>query len=297
MVDAGNLLFRAPEPADVPAKQRAALILEQLGKLGLKALVAGPKDLSAGADFLKEKARAAGVAVVSANLRRGGKPVFPASAVLPVAGQRVAVIGLTAPGSVAGEPSLEGTPVVAALREALAALGPHDLTVVLAAIPYGDALQLDAELEGKVDLVIQSGELRGTLPPQRLDHGALLLSGGQRGQALGLAELSLAGKGPLLDLSDQSRQQQQLDFLDSQIKNLLERREKITDAAARRDFDKTLAELKQRRAEQAKQVDRARAVKGRSANVRWVVLDSGYADDPAIKAEVLKVEPTYQGLH
>ncbi len=297
MVEAGNLLFRAPEPADAAGKERAALILEQLGALGLKVMVAGPRDLSAGHAFLSAQAKKANVAVVSANLKSNGKLVFPPSAQLSVAGKKVAVIGLTAPGPLAGDAQLEGGPIVEALRTALASLGPRDLTVVLAALPYADALQLDAEFKGQIDLIIQSGDGRGTLPPQRLDQGALLLASGQRGQAVGLAELSLSGKGPLIDLSEQARHQQQLEHLDAQLKTILERRAKIADAAARKDFDRTVAELKQRRAEQAAIVAKSAKLEGRAVNVRWLVLDSAYADDPRIKAEVLKVEPTYAGQH
>lgn len=297
MVEAGNLLFRSPDGADAAAKERATLILRQLGALGLKAMVAGHRDLSAGPDFLAKEAKAAGVAVVSANLKAGGRAPFPASAVLTVAGQKVAVIGLTAPGPVPGAPGLEGAPVVEALKGALAALGPRDLTVVLAALPYADALQLDGEFKGQLDLIIQSGDGRGTIPPQRLDQGALLLASGQRGQALGLAELTLKGKGPLQDLAAHVEERRKLELLDGQLKTLLERRAKISDPQALREFDRTVAEIKQRRADQAAVVAKGQQVQGRAVNVRWLVLDSGYADDPAIKAAVLKVEPTYAGQH
>ena len=58
-----------------------------------------------------------------------------------------------------------------------------------------------------------------------------------------------------------------------------------------------VTEMKARRAEQAKLVDAPVAKRARSLQNEWVVLNTGVADDAALKAEVLKVDPAYSGTH
>lgn len=267
-----------------------------MAKLGTKAMAAGQRDLAAGADFLKSEAKKSGITVLSANLRDAGQPVFPGSVVLTVGGVKMALIGLTAPGPMPAFVNLIGGPTLEAAQAELKKLPKRDLTVILAATSYADAQQLAGALKGQVDLILQSGEFRGTVPPQSFD-GVYVLASGQKGQSVAKLLLSLDGSGPLLDRGQADLARQQLDFLNGQLKTLDERISLAKDEAAKADLGKMVAEMKARRAEQEKIVNAPAARGSRSLKNEWVLLNSGVTDDPAIKAEVLKIDPAYSGAH
>ena len=296
IVDSGNALFANPGTSDEVLKKRASFVLSMMGRLGTKAMAVGQRDLSAGAEFLKATAKAAGVQVLSANLLEGDKPVFPASTILTVGTVKVALIGLTAPGLVPGFAELKGAPTLDAVEAELKKLGKRDVTVVLAATSYADAQQLATQLKGRVDLVIQSGEFRGTVPPQNFEPTYVLASG-QKGQAISKLELSLDGAGPILDRGQGDTAKQQLEFIDGQLANLGDRLKLAKEPAPRADLERLIAEMKTRRAEQQKKVDAPVAKGARSLKNEWVILGKDVADDAAIKAEVLKIDPAYSGAH
>jgi len=267
-----------------------------MGRLGTKAMAAGQRDLSAGAEFLKTSAKAAGVQVLSANLLEADKPVFPASTILSVGNVKVALIGLTTPGLVPGFAELKGAPTLEAVEAELKKLGKRDLTVLLAATSYADAQELATQLKGRVDLVLQSGEFRGTVPPQNFEP-TFVLASGQKGQAIAKLELSLDGTGPILDRGQSEAAKQQLEFIDAQISNLDARLKLAKEPAPKADLERLINEMKGRRAEQQKKVDAPVAKGVRSLKNEWLVLGKDVADDPAIKAEVLKIDPAYSGAH
>lgn len=299
VLDSGNALFRNAGVATEEDKVRAAFIDDVMGRLGTRAAAVGQRDLSAGVAWLEALAKGSKVTWLSANLVRGGKPVFPSSVTLDVGGVKVAVVGLTAPGPVAPDKDVQGLPTLAAAKEAVAKLGARDLTVVLAATSYADAMQLSTELGGQVDFIIQSGEFRGTQPMQRLsEQSPLLFASAQRGQALAKTTVQLGkGRGAFLDLSELERDQQQLDFLSSQVKTLAERLAKSKDAAASAQLKATLKELQQRKKGLEAEVKRKSAPATRSVKLEWVVLGQDVKDDPELKLQVLKIEPTYAGAH
>jgi hypothetical protein len=191
---------------------------------------------------------------------------------------------------------VEAGPTVPAARAALAALGKRDLTVLLAATSAADAAQLAEQLGGQVDLVLQSGEFRGTVPPQRLGPGqAFLLASGQRGQALATVHLAL-GAGPWIDLSERERDGQQVTFVRQQQEQVKARLTAARTPKETADLRALLASLHGRELELARLAGPP-APGARTLKLDWVMLSQDVADDPAIKAEVLKVEPTYQGAH
>lgn len=295
--DSGNALFALEGKADERQVPRAKFILETMGKLGTKVMAAGAKDLGAGATWLKDAAAKAGVKILSANLREGGKPIFDGSAVIAVGGARVGLIGVSAPGQTAGNTVMTAGPIVAAVKEELAKLkGKTDLIVVLAAVPQPDAFELAHNFSNEVDFVIRSGEAGGNLPPQRTD-GAWVLSGGARGQAVAQLILKLDGTGPFLDLSALAREKELLDALDLKIKDFAPRVKTAKDPESKAMVEKTLAELQSRRAEQKKKVDPGVSPTARTMASSFVVLDASVVDEPSLKAEVLKYEPTYAGAH
>lgn len=306
VLDSGNALFRAPGVSDEPMRDRARFILDVMGRLGTKAMAVGARDLSGGVDFLAQAGRASGVKLLSANLKKDGKPAFDASASFTVNGVTVAVVGVTAPGPYADLSGVLAEPTLPAVKAALKALKKRDVTVVLAATSYADSLQLAQALKDEVDFVIQSGEFRGSQPPQKVEGGsAYVLASAQKGQALSKLVLSL-GTGPatrkdaqagFVDLSSVDRDKQQLAFVDSQLKVLDDRLRAAKDPAGTRDLKATRALLQDRRKALQKMVDLVVSPTAKTMTQTWLVLGADVKDDAALKAEVLKFEPTYAGAH
>jgi 2',3'-cyclic-nucleotide 2'-phosphodiesterase (5'-nucleotidase family) len=297
VLDAGNALFRNAGAATPDDLARARLLLSVMGRLGTRAMAVGARDLSGGPAFLAAQAKAANVKPLSANLTRDGRRVFEAAALVDVGGLKVGLVGVSAPGPiVTGQPAYQAGPTLPAVKAALGSLGPRALTVLLAATSAADAQQLAAQLQGQVDLVLQSGEFRGTVPPARVgESDVFVLASGQKGQALGKLELTLGGRGPLVDLSVRQRDAQQLLFVQQQRARLEERLAAATAPQQRQDLETTLASLRQREAQLAAVPPLAPGA--RTLKLDWVLLGQDVADDEAVKAEVLRVEPTYQGQH
>ncbi len=295
VVDSGQALFRAQAVASDADQARASFILKTMGALGTRVLAVGQRDLVAGPKFLRDAAKQAGVQLVSTNLRSEGQPVFPTSVVLTVGGVTVAFLAVTEAGSVPSVPGLLGLPTLEALKAELKRLPRRDLTVVLATAGYQDALHLAEQLSGQVDLILQSGESRGTQPPQRVKD-VMLLASGQRGQALGKVSLSLgAGKLPFSDRNEAARDQELLENLSKQLSTLDERLKATKDPQARKDLAALQAQIRARQVEQAAKVKKV--LGDRSLLLEWLFLTADVVDDPALKAEVLVFEPTYAGQH
>ncbi|MCC6336407.1 MAG: hypothetical protein IT380_20775 [Myxococcales bacterium] len=299
VLDSGNALFRASGVSDDAMKQRARFVMDVMGRLGTRAMAVGIRDLPGGVDFLKQVGTAAGVKLLSANLKQDGKPAFDASATFTAGGVTVAVVGLTAPGPV---PDLHGVtvdPTLSAAKAALKKLGKRDLTIILAATSYADSLQLAQELKSQVDFVIQSGEFRGSQPPQKVEGGnAYVLASAQKGQALSKLELSFgSGAGGFVDLSAIERDKQQLTFVDAQLKTLDGRIAAAKDSAGTKDLVATRDLLRERRKALQRTVDQEVSGTAKTMKQSWVVLGADVRDDDALKAEVLKYEPTYAGAH
>ncbi|MFT3837285.1 MAG: hypothetical protein QM723_09850 [Myxococcaceae bacterium] len=299
LLDAGNALFHVEGVDDALSETRAKLVLQTMGKLGTQAMVASSRDLNAGTKFLKTEAAKAKLKVLSANLRENDQPVFDGSAIVTVGSVKLGVVGLSAPGPVSNHPELKGIELAPAARTELEKLkGKVDLLVLLVSAHTADAMKLAQDLKDVApDVIIQSGEARGGLAPQLLDSGSWLVGAGQKGQALGKLELKLDGKGPFHDLGEQKREQESLSHLDSQLKQLDERKAKITDPKVMEQFNKTYSDVKARRDEQKTRASASLAPDARTLNLEWLVLDQTVPDDPAIKAEVLKVDPAYAGSH
>ena len=300
VLDSGNALFRNAGVATADDQKRATLILGVMDELGTRAMAVGQRDLSAGTVFLEGLAKGRKLKLLSANLKRGGQRLFEAGVVIDAGGVKVGLVGLTAPGPVApNEKDVVAGATLEAARAALKVLGPRDVTIVLAATSYADAMQLSTELKGDVDFVMQSGEYRGTQPAQRMEEGAaLLLASAQKGQALGKLQLTLdKGKGGFVDLSLGDRDRQQLDFVGQQVTTLEDRVRAAKDKTATADLRRTLGDLKRRQQELATALAQKSGATGKTAKLEWVLLGQDVADDPKLKAKVLQIEPTYAGSH
>lgn len=292
VLDSGNALFRPGTPE--PDVKRATLIMAAMGEVGTKVMAVGLRDLAAGPEFLLETAKKAGVQLVSTNVEAAGTPPFARSIVLEVGGVKVAIVASSGQGPVPGVPGVRGLPPVVPLQAELKRLPPRDLTVLLAAGGYDEAMGLADALSG-VDVVLQSGDFRGTVPPQPV-RATFLLASGQRGQALGTLTLSLGnGKGAFFDLGLAEREKELLANLDTQLKALDERIRLAAAGQPKKDLQRLRAEMKTRREEQAKKTKLAAGP--RTLKLDWVLLNQAVADDEDLKKRVLEIEPTYAGFH
>ena len=194
-----------------------------------------------------------------------------------------------------GVMGLMGTAQLPAIQAELKTLPAHDLTVVLCTSGYTEAMALAGALDASVDFVIQSGEFRGTVPPQKVKD-VFLLASGQRGQAVGTLALSLGkSKGAFADLNEAARDQELLTNLDTQLKSIDERLKLAKDPDGKKALGALRKDMNARRDEQAKKL--TKSVGGRTLKLDWAMLGQDVKDDEALKAEVLKIEPTYAGQH
>ncbi len=310
VLDAGNALFKAPaqlRPDELPDGQapgaaqeraRAELILKAMGELGTAAMAAGARDLAYGTKFLKDAAAKAKVPVLSANLMGPDKKrIFEPSTVVTVAGLKIGLIGVSplgafpGPGVVTGEP-----PVAAAVAEAKKLRPKVDLVFVLAAVPFADALQLSKEGGADVDFVLHSHDSRGVGVPLKGERNFLLPTG-ERGRQLARLFLDVTGKGPFSDLSDLDRQKQLVEMLDRQVAEVKRRHDAATDPEAKKALKETLAQFEGRRKEAAKAAIADPSKAGRSLRLEFVNLGADIRDDPALKAQVDKLEPPGTAAH
>jgi len=292
VLDAGNALFKPGVLNDSASRERAELILRTMGELNTAGMAVGHLDLNAGPEFLKKMAARSNVPLLSANLVDArGKLWFSPSRQLSVAGARVALIGIS--------PLEEGVgfaskpPVQAALAEARKLRGRADVVLVLAAVPYADALQLAKDAGGAVDLILQSHEARGAGLAQHYGE-SFLVPTGDRGRQLGRLQLELVGQGPWVDAAAAEHDRQLLNLLDVQIaearKRLDSARPEGKDAVAR-----TLRSFETRRDSLAKQAMASRPNNERTLKLDYLTLGAEYADDPALKAKVAALEPQGAG--
>ena len=292
LLDAGNALFESTFSADGKARAKAELILRVMGEMKTAAMAVGARDLALGPEFLLQASRKAGVPVLSANLTRDSKPVFPASTVVTAFGVKVGLVGVSpAIQGLDRYPGLRGEPPVrAALAEAARLRGKVDLLVALAAVSWADALQLSKDGGGVFDFVIQSSEQRGAGIMQRNDRN-FVLSAGERGRAISKLDVDLSGSGPLVDLAEIERDRARRKNLESQVESVKQRVAGERDPTILKSYQQALAtfqtQLQQIR--DSKLEERARGA--RTARLAVQFLDESVASDPALKAEVDKYGP------
>jgi 2',3'-cyclic-nucleotide 2'-phosphodiesterase (5'-nucleotidase family) len=290
VVDSGNALYRVIGVDDAMAVKRADFIMAKMGQLGTFAMAVGARELNVGPAALKAAAEKSKVKLLAANLvGADGKPLFPGSAVITVGAVKVGLIGVSPPGPYPGVKGVQGLPVVAAVaREAKALKGKVDLVVLLAAVPYADALQLSTEVGDAVDLILNSHDGRGASPAQRNEKN-YLLSSGERGRQVGRLDLELTGRGLFADLDEATREAQLVPMLQSQVDQLRKRLDVTKDEKARADLKASIESLELSKKSHAKNA--APDPKGaRTLKLTWVSLGPEVKDEPALKDEVDKLE-------
>lgn len=277
---------------DEPAlRRRAELILAAMGELGTAAMAVGERDLNAGLEFLKKTASSARVPLLSANLRGAdGKLAFSPATIASIGPVKAGLIGVS-PASGTGQQGIQAAPPVpAAIRAARKLKGKVDVVIVLAAIPYADALQLAKEAGGAIDLILQSHEARGGGSAQGSGQNFVIPTG-ERGRQLGRLELDLSGAGPFTDRGQADRDRQAIAFLDRQILVTQKRSETVSNAEVRKSLADALQSFEARRRALTQDLASSARKPGRSLDLTYVTLGSEIREDPRLKAQVEKLEP------
>ncbi|HEY8207740.1 MAG TPA: 5'-nucleotidase [Myxococcaceae bacterium] len=287
-VDAGNALFETAFTLNPNSKAKAELILKSMGELKTAAMAAGARDLTMGPEFLAQTARRAGVPVLSANLTKEGKLIFPASTVVTVNGVKIGLLGISPAVTLERFPGVHGEPPVrAALEEAKKLRGKVDLLVALAPISWADALQLSKEGGTLFDLIIQSSESRGLGVMQHNDRG-FVLSAGERGRGMGAVELDLSapGNGPLVDLGEIDRAVMRRRNLESQIAQVQARVAAEKDPGVLKNLQQAVVSFRDQLKDLNASAAAGQAKGAHTAHLVVQYLDASVADDPEIKAQV-----------
>ncbi|AKJ02014.1 hypothetical protein ATI61_103729 [Archangium gephyra] len=301
VLDAGNALFKSAAAGSEPKeKERAELLLELMDAMGTTAMAVGERDLTLGTDFLTRSSKGRKMKLLSANLvDAAGKPLFPASMSVTVGGVKFGLVGLSPEGPVATQKGAVGKPPVpAAIAESrrLRTQEKVDVVVVLAAMPYGEAVKLSQEAGNAVDLILQSHDRRGQGMAQRNDF-ATLVPTGERGRELGQLALSVGGKGPFVDLSEADRAQQNLKLLDANLQQARQSMAAAKDERTRKTWEETIASFEGRRKALALQVDPGKQGVERTLRLSFIPLGGNIPDDAEVKKRVERIEPPGSASH
>jgi 2',3'-cyclic-nucleotide 2'-phosphodiesterase (5'-nucleotidase family) len=298
LLDSGNALFREPgrQAGDI-IQQRAELVLEQMEAQGTAAMAVGERDLSHGLPYLQKLAKGRKkLKLLSANLvDKAGKAPFAASLVLEAGGLKVGVVGVSPEGTLAGEPGLKGKPPVeTALAEArkLRQTKKVDVVVVLAAVPYQQAVKMALLAEDAVDFVVQSHDAKGIGIGELVGSHAAVFPAGGLGRQLTRLELSVDGPGPSVDLGSGTRARQQLAVVENNLLKAHERLAGARDEQTRGELTQTIVELEGRMRQLETELDVKPPAGGRAHQLSYVTLGLAVADDPVLKQRVEQLEPS-----
>lgn len=298
VMDAGNALFKEPSrPTDPLAQQKAELILEQMEAQGTVAMAVGERDLAQGLASLKKLTQGRGkkMKLLSANLvDKKGKAPFAPSLVVEAGGLKVGVVGISPEGPPAGEPTLKGLPPKeAAMAEArkLRQGKKVDVVVVLAAVPYQEAVKLAILSNEAVDFVVQSHDAKGIGIGELVGTHAAVFPSGELGRQITRLELSVEGPGPSVDLGSGSRAREQLRVVEDNHQKATTRLATTQDAPTRAELTRTLVELEGRLRQLEDQVEVKAPKGGRAHQLSYVTLGLAVADDPVLKQRVEQLQP------
>ncbi|GHG81370.1 hypothetical protein [Comamonas sp. JC664] len=310
VLDAGNALFKSRDSAAAPdARARAELILSQMDAQGTAAMAVGTRDLGLGVDFLQAQTRKAKLKLLSANLVDAQeKRLFPASMVTKLQGVSVGVVGVSPetpkpvpvgiPAKGAPQELVRGLPgdaLVAAEVRRLRTESKVDIVVVLAAVPYDEALRLADQVEG-VDFVVQSHD--GRPPGYAQKQGqATVIPPGDRGRQLAKLVLQVAGKGRFEDAAEQDRMRQSLRLLDDNLARAKKRLASSQDAGEKRALEQSVASLEARQASLRETLAGGATGGGRTHLLSYIQLGSDVPADPAVQKRVERVEPPGSAAH
>ncbi|PTL81479.1 5'-nucleotidase [Vitiosangium sp. GDMCC 1.1324] len=296
LLDSGNALFREPGRREEPlVQQRAELVLDQMEAQGTAAMAVGERDLSLGLPYLQKATRGKKMKLLSANLvDKAGKAPFAASMVVEAGGLKLGVVGVSPEGSPAGEPGLKGRPPVeVALAEArrLRQTRKVDVVVILAAVPYQQAVKMALLAGDAVDFVVQSNDARGIGIGELVGSHTAVFPAGELGKQVTRLELSVDGPGPSVDLGSGTRARQQLRVVEDNLLKANERLASTQDEPTRAELTRTIVELEGRLRQLEAEVDVKPPAGGRAHQLSYVTLGLAVPDDPVLKQRVEQLEP------
>ncbi len=298
LLDSGNALFREPgRREEALVRQQAELVLEQMEAQGTVAMAVGERDLSLGLSYLQKATRGRDkkMKLLSANLvDKAGKAPFAASMVVEAGGLKLGVVGVSPEGTPAGEPGLKGRPPVeTALAEArrLRKDRKVDVVVVLAAVPYQEAVKMALLAEDAVDFVVQSHDAKGIGIGELVGSHAAVFPSGELGRQLTRLELSVDGPGPSVDLGSATRARQQLSVVEGNLQRAHERLASARDEQTRGELTRTIVELEGRLRQLEAELDVKPPTGGRAHQLSYVTLGLAVADDPVLKQRVEQLQP------
>ena len=170
-----------------------------------------------------------------------------------------------------------------------------DVVVVLAAVPYDEALRLADQVEG-VDFVVQSNDGRPPGYAQRQGQ-ATVIPPGDRGRQLAKLVLQVAGEGRFEDASEQDRMRQSLRLLDDNVTRAKQRLAGTQDAVQKAALEKSVASLEARQAALRKTLEGGATREGRTHLLSYIQLGSDVPADPAVQKRVERVEPAGSAAH
>ena len=188
-LDAGGFF-----PATDDERDAGAFTLASMARMGTAAAGVGPGELRFGYSFLREHARAAGIALLAANLERRDThaPGFERWRIFRSAGVAIGVFGLLPESSDLGparDSLVTTSPENAALAavDSLRAAGAH-VIVLLSQLggPGGDSLV--ARVPG-IDLLVAGGGMVPIRPDARRIGRTVVIDGGSQGWQVGVAEV------------------------------------------------------------------------------------------------------------
>jgi 2',3'-cyclic-nucleotide 2'-phosphodiesterase (5'-nucleotidase family) len=214
--------------------------------------------------------------------------------VVEAGGLKLGVVGVSPEGTPAGEPGLKGRPPVeAALAEArkLRQAKKVDVVVVLAAVPYQDAVKLALLAKDAVDFVVQSTDVKGMGIGELVGSHTAVFPGGELGKQLTRLELSVDGPGPSVDLGSASRARQQLRVVEGNLLKAHERLASARDEHTRAELTRTVVELEGRLRQLESELEVKSPPGGRAHQLSYVTLGLAVADDPVLKQRVEQLEP------
>ncbi len=196
LLDGGNFTGRNPGTDEA----RGLFIFEMMKLAGYDGTTIGVSDMQLGREVLTTLARESPFPIVSANLcdAESGEPIFAPYAFIERGGIRVGITGIAVSRefteAVCAEHALRVSDPFDALADVIPRLRQEaDVVVLMASTALSEARQLGEHFFGQIDVVIVGGGYtnRGLVFPE---HGkALYVCSANRGQALGLAKLGLAG--------------------------------------------------------------------------------------------------------
>lgn len=204
VVAAGDFLFERETLEEAGREQelrKADLLMEAATVMGLRATALGSRDLAAGVEFFLGKMRGAKVEVLAANVTlASGAPVGPPYLMLRAGAERIALIGVTPPASIAAVVELKAGPAKAGVEaslQGLKQLPAAEAPTAVAVLFSGDIVAARQQLDGLsgVDFVIIGKDPRETDESEQLGS-AVTLEAYDQGRNLGRLKLVGGGSGP-----------------------------------------------------------------------------------------------------